>query len=74
MQGADVFSYQVVRDALPDDFGIGRVTVYRMLDWPVVGGIVHEAARVDRVFRFSLTEYGAAREAAHCSHNHFRCA
>jgi len=54
MQGADPLSHQAVCDALPDDSGIDRVTVYRVLDWLVAGGIVHKTAGADRVFRFSL--------------------
>jgi Fur family ferric uptake transcriptional regulator len=73
MRGADPLSHQAVCDALPDDSGIDRVTVYRVLDWLVAGGIVHKTAGADRVFRFSLAEHDAAREAAHRSHSHFHC-
>jgi len=73
MAGADPLSHQAVCDALPDDSGIDRVTVYRVLDWLVAGGIVHKTAGADRVFRFSLAEHDAAREAAHRSHSHFHC-
>ena len=73
MQGADPLSHQAVCDALPADAGIDRVTVYRVLDWLVAGGIVHKTAGTDRVFRFSLAEHDAAREAAHRSHSHFHC-
>lgn len=73
MQGAEPLSHQAVCDALPDDAGIDRVTVYRVLDWLVAGGIVHKTAGADRVFRFSLAEHDAAREAAHRSHSHFHC-
>jgi Fur family ferric uptake transcriptional regulator len=73
MQGADPLSHQAVCDALPADSGIDRVTVYRVLDWLVAGGIVHKTAGADRVFRFSLAEHDAAREAVHRSHSHFHC-
>ncbi|WP_439889688.1 Fur family transcriptional regulator [Ralstonia sp. 25C] len=73
MEGAEPLSHQAVCDALPDDSGIDRVTVYRVLDWLVAGGIVHKTAGADRVFRFSLAEHDAAREAAHRSHSHFHC-
>ena len=54
MQGDEPLSHQAVCDALPDDAGIDRVTVYRVLDWLVAVGIVHKTAGADRVFRFSL--------------------
>ncbi|NMV40851.1 Fur family transcriptional regulator [Ralstonia insidiosa] len=73
MQDAEPLSHQAVCDALPEDAGIDRVTVYRVLDWLVAGGIVHKTAGADRVFRFSLAEHDAAREAAHRSHSHFHC-
>lgn len=73
MQGAEPLSHQAVCDALPDDSGIDRVTVYRVLDWLVAGGVVHKTAGADRVFLFSLAEHDAAREAAHRSHSHFHC-
>ena len=37
MQGDEPLSHQAVCDALPDDAGIDRVTVYRVLDWLVAG-------------------------------------
>lgn len=73
MEGTDPLSHQAVCDALPADAGTDRVTVYRVLDWLVAGGIVHKTAGADRVFRFSLAEHDAAREAAHRSHSHFHC-
>ncbi|WP_055326073.1 Fur family transcriptional regulator [Ralstonia solanacearum] len=73
MQGDAPLSHQAVCDTLPADAGIDRVTVYRVLDWLVAGGIVHKTAGADRVFRFSLAEHDAAREAAHRAHSHFHC-
>ena len=52
MQGDEPLSHQAVCDALPDDAGIDRVTVYRVLDWLVAGGIVHKTAGADRVAGF----------------------
>lgn len=45
-----------------------RVTLYRVLDWLVVSGLVHRSTDGQRVFRFS-----AAGGGEHAAHAHFSC-
>jgi len=46
-----------------------RVTLYRVLDSLVAGGLAHRLADESRVFRFSAAQQAEAHEA----HAHFRC-
>lgn len=47
-----------------------RVTLYRVLDWLVEGGLAHRVTDADRVFRFSLANDGSI---SHEGHAHFHC-
>lgn len=81
----DLLSHHDLEQALGQDRGSGidRVTLYRVLDSLVEGGLAHRVAGGDRVWRFGCSTQarpdsgsriaaGAARE-AHERHAHFQC-
>lgn len=59
---------QEVFDALQTDRSINRVTVYRVLESLVEGGVVDKMSAGDRSFR-----YGLAPNENHPRHAHFYC-
>lgn len=48
---------------------LDRVTLYRVLDWAVVAGLVLRTTDENRTYRYSL----AARHEPHAGHAHFNC-
>lgn len=62
-------SHRDIEEAL-SSAGFDRVTLYRVLDWAVEGGLAHRVTDTDRVFRFSLASPDSI---AHAEHAHFRC-
>lgn len=48
-----------------------RVTLYRVLESLVEGGLAHKVAGTDRVWRFGLLD--AVVRPAHAAHAHFQC-
>ena len=60
-------SHHEVEKRVNREFGIDRVTVYRVLDWLSAHGLAHKISGEDRVWRYN------AAENAHRSHAHFQC-
>lgn len=70
LRGAErALSHHDIESALAEA-GFDRVTLYRVLDWLVAGGLAHRTIDTQRVFRFSVAADDAP---SHAAHAHFRC-
>jgi Fur family ferric uptake transcriptional regulator len=72
-----LMSHHDIEQALGNE-RIDRVTLYRVLESLVAGGLAHRVAGMDRVWRFGAIASRASRSpgvvrAAHDRHAHFQC-